>query len=207
MLSGCFIWGRMLPAWSMCKFLLSFLEIFLFLGLIPVRTLTEKHPSGIPQHGNWKHAAATLWKMVALSCWGPLQMFTRPQLVWWLKRYVRPSLPWWDPEVKKPGNPLNNFKICKEDVWMLYRNNWWCLCHPHGVPGGWSTSAAEAFKDILGKFLTQAMIKHLLHSGMVECTASPACLARIPLFFPPRLFLHCAFQLLLFHTKKRERED
>lgn len=103
--------------------------------------------------------------------------------------------------------PLNNFRICKEDVWMLYRNNWWCLCHPHGVPGGWSTSAAEAFKDILGKFLTQAMIEHLLHSGMVECTASPACLARIPLFFPPRLFLHCAFQLLLFHTKKRQRED
>lgn len=28
-------------------------------------------------------------------------------------------------------------------------------------------SAADAFKDILGKFLTQAMIKHLLHSGAV----------------------------------------
>lgn len=45
--------------------------------------------------------------------------------------------------------PLNNFRICKEDVWMLYRNNWWFQCHPHGVPGGLSTSAADAFKTSL----------------------------------------------------------
>lgn len=29
-------------------------------------------PSGITQRGKWKHVAATLWKMVAPCCWGPL---------------------------------------------------------------------------------------------------------------------------------------
>ena len=71
-LSGCSIWGYMLSAWTTCKFPLSLTETFLFSGLILARTLTEKPPSGITQHGKWKHVAATLWKIVAPSCLGPL---------------------------------------------------------------------------------------------------------------------------------------
>lgn len=71
-LSGCCFWGYMLSAWSTCKIPLSLLKTFLFSGLNLARTLREKHPSGITQRGKWKHVAATLWKMVAPNCWGPL---------------------------------------------------------------------------------------------------------------------------------------
>lgn len=116
------------------------------------------------------------------------------------------------PRGKETGEfPLNNCRICKEDVWMLCRNNWWCLCYTHGeqradASRGWSTTAAEAPKDNFGIFLDTCNDQVSLASWdslmcsftCLSCWDSP--------FFLLGLFLHCALQLL-YSTQKKARED